>query len=347
MNRIQLPNTRYYGSKRRIVEKIWDVLCAENIEFDSFLDVFGGTGIVSYYMLMMNKKVIYNDILKFNCINAQALLATPKNTLNEAEALQLLVRREDVIYDDIIERNFENIYYTCEENRLIDTIVQNTNLLPIHKRACAFYILNQACLIKRPFNLFHRNNLNLRLNHTTSKFGNYVTWEKTFSSLFPLFTSELNKFQFDEKANVEILNTSALSCQATADLVYIDTPYFNNGSSISYHSRYHFLEGLQHYYEIENNINKDKRNKEILINKNTEFEVKAKFISQLKELLEHYRHTTIALSYTTKGYPTIDELIEIIKEFKKDVSVHSLGSQSFALNRNNEGREEILIIGKN
>ena len=73
--------------------------------------------------------------------------------------------------------------------------------------------------------------------------------------------------------------------------------------------------------------------------------VTKEFVSQLKELLKHYRHTTIALSYTTKGYPTIDELVEIIKEFKKDVNVHSLGSQSFALNGNNEGREEILIIG--
>lgn len=345
MNRIQLPNTRYYGSKRKLVDRIWDVLCKENIQFDSFLDIFGGTGIVSYYMLMMGKKVIYNDIFKFNCINAQALLATRKDTMSVIEALKLLDRKDGVFYDNIIERNFEGIYYTNDENRKIDTIVQNINWLPSSKRACAFYILNQACLIKRPFNLFHRNNLYLRLNHTTSKFGNYVTWEKTFSSLFSLFTTELNKFQFDEKPNIKILNTPALSCQATADLVYIDTPYFNNGSSISYHSRYHFLEGLQHYSEIENNINIDKKNKEILINKNTEFEVKKEFVSQLKELLKHYRHTTIALSYTTKGYPTIDELVEIIKEFKKDVNVHSLGSQSFALNGNNEGREEILIIG--
>lgn len=343
----KLPNTRYYGSKRRIVDKIWDVLNEEKIQFDSFLDVFGGTGIVSYYMLMMGKKVVYNDIFKFNCINAQALLETPKNTLSEVEALKLLIRKNNVVYDNVIEKNFKDIYYTNDENRMIDTIVQNINLMPSPKRVCAFYVLNQACLIKRPFNLFHRNNLNLRLNHTTSRFGNYVTWEKTFSSLFSQFTEELNKFQFDERPNIEILNTPALSCQATADLVYIDTPYFNNGSSVTYHSRYHFLEGLQHYFEIENNINKEKRNKEILINKNSEFEVKTEFVSQLKDLLDHYRNTTIAMSYTTKGFPTIEELVEIIKEVKKDVSVHSLGLQSFALNRNNDGREEILIIGKN
>lgn len=345
-SKIELPNTRFYGSKRRMVEAIWCVLAQQHIEFESFLDIFGGTGIVSYYMLKRGKRCIYNDIFEFNCVNARALLATPKNTLCQEEVMGLFEQKENIIYRSIIEDNYKGIYYLDSENKQIDTIVQNINLMSAPKAACAFYILNQSCLIKRPFNLFHRNNLNLRLNHTTSRFGNYVTWEKSFSMLFSQFTNELNKFQFEEVPNVEILNKSALNCQATADLVYIDTPYFNNDSSITYHSRYHFLEGLQHYSEIEDNINNKKRNKEILINKNTEFEVKSEYVSQLKELLNHYRHTTIAMSYTTKGFPTIDELVEIIKEFKKNVSVHSLGLQPFALNRNNEGREEVLIIGK-
>lgn len=41
-----LPTTRYYGSKRRLVEQIWETLQDNNVEFDSVLDLFGGTGIV-------------------------------------------------------------------------------------------------------------------------------------------------------------------------------------------------------------------------------------------------------------------------------------------------------------
>lgn len=45
---MKLPVTRYYGSKRRVVDKIWHALRNAHIKFNSFLDLFGGTGIVSY-----------------------------------------------------------------------------------------------------------------------------------------------------------------------------------------------------------------------------------------------------------------------------------------------------------
>ena len=64
---MKLPVTRYYGSKRRIVEKIGAALQEHHIEFNSILDLFGGTGIVSYYMAKIGKEVVYNDIL--SCLN--------------------------------------------------------------------------------------------------------------------------------------------------------------------------------------------------------------------------------------------------------------------------------------
>ena len=98
---MKLPVTRYYGSKRRVVEEIWFALKKSRIEFDTFLDLFGGTGIVSYYMLAQGKQVCYNDLFAFNCEIAKALLATPKNTLSESEALALLNREPMVFYDNL------------------------------------------------------------------------------------------------------------------------------------------------------------------------------------------------------------------------------------------------------
>lgn len=51
-----LPTTRYYGSKRKVVEKIWTALQKNHIDFNSILDLFGGTGIVSYYMAKKREK---------------------------------------------------------------------------------------------------------------------------------------------------------------------------------------------------------------------------------------------------------------------------------------------------
>lgn len=344
---MKLPVTRYYGSKRRVVERIWDVLQEHHVEFDSVLDLFGGTGIVSYYMARQGKTVMYNDILAFNCEIAKALMGTPRGTFTDNDALELLQRNPDIDYHSIIEDNFEGIYYLTAENRLIDTVVQNIATLDDEKKASAYYVLFQSCMIKRPFNIFHRKNLNLRTGFTQANFGNKTTWEQSFESLFQKFTRELNEFQFEELPDVEVMNLPALQCNSRADLVYIDTPYFRERQSaaITYHNRYHFLEGLMHYDEIPHQIKEEKINKEIRIGENSEFESRSRYVEDLNALLARHHDSVIALSYTSAGYPSIDELNEIVGQYKEHVVVCPLGKTPFALNRSNEDRQEVLIIG--
>ena len=51
-----------------------------------------------------------------------------------------------------------------------------------NERALFRYLIYQACLKKRPFNLFHRANLRLRTNRRVKRsFGNAVTWERSFA----------------------------------------------------------------------------------------------------------------------------------------------------------------------
>lgn len=344
---MKLPVTRYYGSKRKVIEKIWNTLERKHIVFDTVLDMFGGTGIVSYFMAKQGKSVVYNDILSFNCEIAKALLQSVKGVFNESDALQLLRRIPGQDYKSIIENTFDQIYYLQEENRIIDTVIQNIALLEDAKKASAYYVLFQSCMIKRPFNLFHRRNLNLRTGFTEAKFGNKTTWEQSFESLFIKFTRELNEFQFDVLPQVEITNMAALQCEKIADLVYIDTPYFseNQSTSITYHNRYHFLEGLMHYEEIPNQINMEKANREIKFGKCLEFEQRAHYLEDLNKLLVRHQNSIIALSYTSAGFPSIDELCDTIGHYKNEIIVSYLGKHSFALNRNNEKRQEVLILG--
>ena len=340
-----LPVTRYYGSKRKLVDKIWDVLEERHLEFDSFLDVFGGTGIMSYNMARHGKNVIYNDIFAFNCKIAEALLATPCGTFTSQDALSLLQPVVGRDYKHYVEDIFRGIYYKDVENKAIDTVVQNIAHLPQPQQASAYYTLFQSCLIKRPFNLFHRRNLNLRENHTESSFGNYVTWEKSFETLFRQFADELNRFQFQQVPDVAIVNYSALECPYVADVVYIDTPYFNKKQgNLSYHSRYHFLEGLVYYDEIPAQVNYNKANREIEIHKNAEFETRSNYMNDLNELLGHYPDSTLVMSYTSEGYPSIEELEAVLQRHKEHVETIYFGKYSFALNRSNKDRQEVLFV---
>ena len=56
----KFPNTRYQGSKAKIVDWIWENI--KDLEFNTVLDRCGGTGRVSYELKKNGKEVIYNDI---------------------------------------------------------------------------------------------------------------------------------------------------------------------------------------------------------------------------------------------------------------------------------------------
>lgn len=341
-----LPTTRYYGSKRKLVDNIWSALESLHAEYDTVLDLFGGTGLLSYYMASKNKSVIYNDIMQFNCAVAEALLHTCRGSFTQQDAIELLNKNEAYDYHYYIRDIYEGIYYTAEENAMIDVVTQNISRLPESMRYSAYYVLFQSCMIKRPFNIFHRKNLNLRENHVISKFGNKHTWEQPFDVLFRRFTDELNKCQFVNLPDVQIINQSALNVDIHADLVYLDTPYFaKNGSPVSYHSRYHFLEGLMNYEQIPNHVNMEKANKEMDFSRSDEFERKTTFLEHLHQLLDQHNNSIIAMSYTSNGYPTVDELKQAIEQHKERVIVIELGVHPFALNRNNDGRKEVLIVG--
>ena len=343
---MKLPTTRYYGSKRKLVECIWSALEGLGIEFDTILDLFGGTGVVSYYMAQKGKKVIYNDVMAFNSEIAKALLCSPKGSFTENDIQIVLQDNPEVCYRHYIRDIFDGIYYTSGENDIIDRATQNILSLPKEKQSSAFYILFQSCIIKRPFNIFHRKNLNLRENHVKSRFGNKTTWEKSFETLFVKFTKELNEIQFDELPHVCVRNSAALELKEHADLVYIDTPYFSRKSaSVSYHSRYHFLEGLVHYDKIPDHINFSKSNRELDFGICPEFETKSMYIANLHRLLDFHQDSVIALSYTTNGYPAVEELGQIMGEYKERVQILDLGEHSFALNKDNDKRHEVLIVG--
>ncbi|MBF02411.1 MAG: DNA methyltransferase [Flavobacterium sp.] len=346
---IVLPQTRYYGSKRKIVDKIWNIIVNEaNLEFDSVLDVFGGSASFSYFAKLNQKQVLYNDIFQFNAIIGRKLIEQNTNELTYENAVGLFDRVPEVNYLNHIAEYYNDIYFTDEENNQIDVYIQNVLALENENVKCsALYILFQSCLMKRPYNLFHRRNLNMRLNYTTGNFGNKQTWERSFEELFIRFIKELDQVCFNNGRINTAHNFSALNCHLGADLVYIDPPYFKKESSTSYHSKYHFLEGLVNYYDIPENINFNKNNREIVINASREFEDKNNFLNDLRILINNHIDSHIVISYRNNGIPSIEEISELLREFNVfEVLEYNLGKYNYALNKNNNLNQEVLFICK-
>jgi len=338
----KIPTTRYHGSKAKIVEWIWKNI--ENIEFDSFLDAFGGTGVVGYYMKRKGKKVIYNDYLKFNHIIGKALIENNNVTLSMEKFKQIMKQDENFNYKFIITNNFNNIYYTEEENKWLDIVIQNIQrLVNEYEQAIAFYVIFQACIIKRPFSLFHRKNLYIRQANVKRSFGNKVTWDKSFEYHSLNFLNEINHLIYDNCKQNKSLNLDVFQLPKTIDLVYLDPPYTSSkGESVDYRNFYHFLEGICMYDKWENFIDRKVKNKR-LIPKYNPWNDKNKISILFKQIIEYFKDSIIVISYRNDGIPSIETICDYLKLYKNKVLVNHYKNYKYALS--NSRTSEILIIG--
>ena len=165
---------------------------------------------------------------------------------------QFLISKSNHKYPSFIENTFEDIYYYPEENKWLDMVVSNiANMSFLYnddllrfKQALAFHSLFQACLSKRPFNLFHRKNLYLRDADVIRTFGNKKTWDKDFSELFRKYALETSTKVFSNKRKNNAYRSDLLLLEKNDyDLIYLDPPYQRPSENYpkDYHSLYHFL----------------------------------------------------------------------------------------------------------
>jgi adenine-specific DNA-methyltransferase len=350
-----LPTTRYQGSKRKLLPWIYSHIY--NLDFQSALDVFGGSGIVSYLFKNMGKSVTYNDYLTANYYIGKAFIENSTEILTQDD-IDFLFNFDNEA-DTFIHRTFTGMYYTDEENIWLDNIVRKISLLNSmysgkqleYKQALSYYALFQSCLVKRPFNLFHRNNLYLRTNQVPRQFGNKTTWDRNFESHFQKFTIELNGLIFSNMGNNIAINQDAFTISKTNyDLVYIDPPYFSQErSSIEsdYSRMYHFLEGIAHYDDWNSLIDYESNNFHLTDN-GYKWPAKRVVADRLNRLIAKWSDSIIVLSYKSPGIPSSDELLSIMRQYKHTVDIYEL-PYTYALSKaNNQNRQanELLIIGR-
>lgn len=342
MNDKKLPTTRYTGSKQKIVTWIWDNI--KDLNFNSFLDAFSGTSVVGYYAKKKGKQITSNDILKSNHIIAKAVIENNSVKLTENDLKFILTKQSERKYPTFIQDTFQNIYFTDEENEWLDIVITNIkNLKDSIKQALAYYCLFQSCIIKRPYNLFHRKNLYMRTSDVKRGFGNKTTWDKSFEEHFRNFAKEVNFLIYDNKKQNASTNLDVFDLKGKFDLVYIDTPYFSSHSmiGIDYRDFYHFLEGILMYDEWIMEID-DKSKHKRLTRIPSVWTDKTKIHDAFERLFEKFKDSIIVVSYRSGGLPTEEEFTKMLKKHKRNVKVIKK-SYKYALSNEN-GNKELLFI---
>lgn len=338
----QFPSTRYQGSKAKLVDWIWEQI--GDLDFLTCLDAFGGTGAVAYRLKQEGKAVTYNDILRFNYQFGLALIENNETKLAPEEIEWLLTRHKEISYPIFVQETFQDIYFTDDENAWIDQTITNIRQLSDpYKFALAFFALCQACIIKRPYNLFHRKNLYIRFADVERSFGNKTTWDTPFEEWFRSFAEEANNAVFNNRQRNCAINSDILTLSNEHDLVYIDPPYISaQGVGVDYWEFYHFLEGLTLYDEWNKHIDFKSKHRR-LKRRASEWTNKHLIGSAFEKVFQKFQNSIIVVSYRSDGIPSIEELTTLLQKYKRHVRVEQYGQYKYALSTNGETKEVLLI----
>ena len=336
--RTDAPSTRYLGSKSSISE--WIIKNLEDIEYNSVLECFGGTGTIGYLLKLKGKRISYNDNLRFNYLIGKSIIENNKFRLSNKDIESILTEQKDIKYNNFIQKTFKSIYYTNKENQWLDVTVTNIRNMDHRKRPLAYNALFQSCIVKRPYNLFHRKNLYMRLADIPRLHGNKITWDTSFEKHFKKFSNEINLKIFNNNKNNKSLNKDVLKLPKNHDLVYIDSPYMSQKNIFNYRTYYHFLEGISNYPRWNKMIDYSTKIKRLYEKPNPWID-KSQIFLLFEKLIKRFQKSTLVVSYRSGGIPNENEMRKILQKHKRKVIVKRKKHQ-YVLSHNID--RELLFI---
>ena len=336
------PSTRYQGSKRKLLP--WIASCLRGLSFQTALDAMSGTASVAYLLKRMGKQVTANDRLRANAEIAYALIENNHARLTEADIENAIRPQPGVRYRHFIAETFGQIYFTDAENRWLDIVTQNLDRIRNpYRRALLRFALFQACLAKRPFNLFHRKNLDLRLREVPRGFGNKAAWDRPFPEHFRRFARQASAAVFDNGYSNRAWRGDALLAPDHWDLVYLDPPYLRaDGLGADYPGFYHFLEGLCQYRRWPKLL--DRNNPHLRLKSETDpWLDPAQTRKLFQQLIGRFVDSILVVSYRSDGIPSEPEIVTMLTAAGKRTKVYRHVPRPYVLSRNRASQELLFI----
>lgn len=321
------PRLRFMGSKYRVVPRLTEIFAT--LEFETVLDGFSGSGVVGYALKSLGKTVTSTDFLEFPATVAKALIENSDVTLDAEDIERLLSPNADG--RDFIRRTFTGRYFPDEDHDFLDAAWSHLEEMSVYKRALALSALCLAAARKQPRGVFTitdfryddgRRNLRAPLRE-----------------LFLRAVDDYNGAVFSNGKSNSAYRSDIFSVDPNKfDLVYFDPPYVPPRDDNDYIKRYHFLEGLCTYWrgqKIMEHTNSKKLEKRF-----TPFAYKRTIRQAFLDLFARFQASTIVLSYSSNSYPDAQEIHDLLKRFKRKVTLHeiphwySFGTHAAAERRN-------------
>jgi DNA adenine methylase len=333
------PTTRYMGSKQKLLQHISESV--KDLEFDSVIDLFSGSGIVGYMFKAQGKKVVSNDHMHMSHTFTKALVENNNVTLDSNKVKKILSKNSES--DKFVQKTFKGLYFTNAENVLIDNIRANIKELDNeYEAAIAMMALIRACTKKRPRGIF---------TYVGDRYDDgRKDLQTSLSQHFIDAVTAINNAVFDNSKKNEARNTDAMKLKPLKNsLVYIDPPYFTPKSDAEYVRRYHFVEGLARDWggvEIqEHTLTKKFKGYP------TPFSTQVGASNAFDLLFKRFSENILLVSYSSNSLPTLDEMVALMSKYKEHVEVipvdykYSFGNQKNKVGDNRNTVQEYLFLG--
>ena len=326
------------GSKRRLLPWIHSVL--DGLDFETALDPFSGSNAVSYLLKAMGRRTTATDFLNLSCTLGKAMIENGTAHLDGPAMKQLLARPSNT--HSFIQETFSGVFFTDADLRFLDRISGNIRQLDNpNQQALAMAALMRSCVKRQPRGVF-------TISGDLSKYDDgrrdlRLSIEEHFFEQ----TEAFNEAVFSNGRKNQAARQDAFNAGTRGiDLVYLDPPYVPRADDNCYIKRYHFLEGLSCYWQ---GLDIDYTTKVRKIPKRfTPFSYRREAVDAFERLFKRFRRQTIVLSYSSNGYPDLENLVEMMGRTKRDVRVfrrdhtYHFGTHSKVTR---SAVEEYLIVG--
>jgi len=222
----EINNRRYLGNKFKLNSFIKEIVDSECGQFDSFADLFAGTGVVA--SLFKDKKLIVNDILYSNFVCHQAWFGTESYDINKIKQLIEKYNNHNESKENYFSKNFSNTYFSkkiCKKIGFIRQDIEN---------------LYKSSYINEREKFILITSLIYAMDKIANTCGHYDAYRKNsdFNDKLVLLVPKITKN--NKKNEIYNLEISDLSKCISADVIYLDPPY----NSRQYSDSYHLLENV-------------------------------------------------------------------------------------------------------
>ena len=223
--KFQMQNRRFLGNKYKLLGFIEDIVNEKCNGFNSFCDIFAGTGVVGERFNEKDIKLISNDLLFSNYFPIKTFLGSTQIDLDALKEKINLLNNLETNQDNYFSVHYGDTYFTLENARKIGAIREKIKKIADNEN-------ERAALVTA---------LLYATDKVANTVGHYDAYRKKLDTTQPiqLLMPDIN---LENNNNNEILREDAnlLIRKISCDVLYIDPPY----NSRQYCDAYHLLENL-------------------------------------------------------------------------------------------------------